>query len=104
MTAAQRALAIRIGEDINNVQAWLNAVHADAVQLVHMDSVQLSQPGTASIFNDLFNQANAAFVGQFDPNTSTVKEGVVQIHNDIQGLATFDVAPCTINSGKTACL
>lgn len=103
VTAAQRALAIRISEDINNVQVWLNAVHADAVQLVHMNNTQLSQPGTLSILNDLFNQANTAFVGQFDPNTSTVREGVVQIHNDIQGLATFDVSPCTINSGKTAC-
>jgi hypothetical protein len=51
----------------------------------------------------MFTQANYAFVGQFDPNTSRVKEGVVQIHYNIQGLATFDVMPCTITNGKNTC-
>jgi eukaryotic-like serine/threonine-protein kinase len=102
-TPAQRALAVRIGQAINNVQGWLEAVHTDAVKLVHMDNSQLSQPAASSIFNDMFTQANFAFVGQFDPNTSTVKEGVVQIHYNIQGLATFDVTPCTITNGKNPC-
>jgi serine/threonine protein kinase len=103
VTAAQRTLAIQITQAINNVQHWLEAVHADAVKLEKMDNSQMSQPGTLSIFDDLFTKANYAFVGQFDPNTSTVKEGVVQIHNNIQKLATFDVTPCTINNGKNSC-
>ncbi len=103
VTPAQRALAVRITQAINNVQSWLDAVHADAVKLVRMDNSQLSQPAALSLLNDLFTQANHAFVGQFDPNTSTVKEGVVQIHYNSQGLATFEVAPCTINNGKNTC-
>jgi eukaryotic-like serine/threonine-protein kinase len=103
VTPAQRALAIRITQAINNVQHWLEAVHADAVKLVQMNNSQTSQPGALSILNDLFTQANHAFVGQFDPNTSTVKEGTVQIHYNIQGLATFEVTPCTINNGKNTC-
>jgi serine/threonine protein kinase len=103
VTAAQRALDIRITQAIDNVQNWLEAVHADAAKLEKMDNGQMSQPGALSIFDDLFTQANRAFVGQFDPNTSTVKEGVVQIHNNIQKLATFDVTPCTINNGKNTC-
>jgi serine/threonine protein kinase len=103
VTPAQHALAIRITQAINNVQHWLEAVHADAVKLVQMDNGQMSQPGALSILNDLFTQANHAFVGQFDPNTSTVKEGVVQIHYNSQGLATFEVTPCTINNGKNTC-
>ncbi len=103
VNAAQRALAIQITQAINNVQHWLEAVHADAVKLEKMDNSQISQPGTLSIFNDLFTQANYAFVGQFDPNTSTVKEGVVQIHNNIQKLATFDVTLCAMNNGKNSC-
>jgi len=103
VTAAQRTLAIRITQAINNVQGWLEAVHTDAVKLEKMDNGQLSQPGALSTLNDLFTQANRAFVGQFDPNTSTVKEGVVQIHNYNQELATFDVTPCTINTEKNTC-
>lgn len=103
VTAAQRTLAIRITQAINNVQGWLDEVHTDAVKLEKMDNGQLSQPGALSTLNDLFTQANRAFVGQFDPNTSTVKEGVVQIHNYNQELATFDVTPCTINTEKNTC-
>ena len=103
VTQEQRTLAIRITQAIDNVQGWLEAVHTDAVQLEKMDNSQLSQPGALSILNDLFTQANHAFLGQFDPNTSTVKEGVVQIHNNSQRLATFDVSPCTITNGKNTC-
>ncbi len=103
VTAPQRALAIRIGQAINNVQAWLKAVHTDAKQLVNMNDSQLSQPAALSLLNDMLTQAKIALVGQFDPNTSTVKAGVAQIHDNIQGLATFDVAPCTITNGKNSC-
>ncbi|GAC1354429.1 MAG: hypothetical protein NVS4B11_33790 [Ktedonobacteraceae bacterium] len=102
-TAEQRALAIRINQAINNVQGWLDAVHADAAKLIHMSSAELLQLDALSTLNDLFNQANAAFVGQVDPNTDNVKEGVVQIHYNIQALATFDVAPCTMNNGHSSC-
>ena len=101
VSARQVALATRITQAINNVQVWMNAVHADAAQLVKMNNSQLAS--SASIFNDLFTNANYAFVGKFDPNTSTVKEGVVQIHYNIQGMATFDVTPCTVTNGQSTC-
>ena len=85
------------------MQAWLKAVHTDAKQLVNMNDSQLSQPAALSLLNDMLTQAKIALVGQFDPNTSTVKAGVAQIHDNIQGLATFDVAPCTITNGKNSC-
>jgi hypothetical protein len=103
-TQGQRALANRINQDINNVQGWLNAVHTDASKLIHMSTTQLLQPETLPMLNDLFNQANAAFVGSVDPNTNNVKEGVVQIHYLIQALATFDVAPCVVNQGQSSCV
>lgn len=103
VTATQRTLAIRIGPAINNVQGWLEAVRTDAVQLVHMKNSQLSQPAALTILNDMLTQAKYALVGQFDPNTGTVKEGVAQIHETLQGLATFDVTPCTITNGKNSC-
>ncbi len=102
VTADQRALAIRVTQAIDNVQGWLENVHADALKLVSMDNAQLSQPAASSTLNDLLTQANYAFVGKFDPNTSTVQEGVVQVHYNIQGLATFDITSC-INNGKNSC-
>ncbi len=103
-TPEQRALAVHIDQAINNVQGWLNTVHADAAKLIHMNTDQLLQADTGTLLNDLFTQANNAFVGQIDPNTNNVKEGVVQIHYNIQALATFDVAPCTIQNGKSSCV
>ncbi|GAC1402033.1 MAG: hypothetical protein NVS4B12_13780 [Ktedonobacteraceae bacterium] len=102
-TPEQRALAIRIDQAINNVQGWLDTVHADAAKLIHMSSAQLLQPAALTLLNDLFIQANNAFVGQIDPNTNNVKEGVVQIHYNIQALATFDVVPCILTNGKSSC-
>lgn len=102
-TPEQRTLAIRINQAINNVQGWLDAVHADAAKLIHMSSAELLQPAALTLLNDLFIQANNAFVGQIDPNTNNVKEGVVQIHYNIQALATFDVVPCTLTNGKSSC-
>ncbi len=101
VTSTQLALANRIEIAINNVQSWLQAVRADAAKLEQMNNSELSN--ASPILNDLFTQANYAFVGHFDPDTGTVMEGVVQIHYNIQGLATFDVTPCTINNGRNSC-
>jgi hypothetical protein len=103
VTAQQRTLAIGIDQAIKNVQVWLEAVHADAKQLVNMNDSQLAQPAALSRLNDMLKQAQTTLAGQFDPNTSTVKEGVAQIHDNMQGLATFDVAPCASTNGTSSC-
>lgn len=91
ITPEQKTLAIQINSALNNVQAWLLAVHKDAAQLAQMTPQQLLAPSTLPLLNDLFIQANNAFVGQTDPNTNLVRDGVVQIHYSIQGLATFEI-------------
>ncbi len=93
--ADQQALAIRIGTAIDNVQFWLENVHKDTETLLQMPPTQLHQAAAAKIFDDLLTQANYAFIGQSDPNTLQVKEGVAQIHYNIQRLATFTIQPCT---------
>ncbi|MBV9711004.1 MAG: anti-sigma factor [Ktedonobacteraceae bacterium] len=93
--ADQQALAIRINSAIDNVQFWLENVHKDAETLLSMPKHQLLQPAATKIFDDLFTQANYAFIGQTDPNTLQVKEGVAQIHYNVQRLATFMIRPCT---------
>jgi hypothetical protein len=95
VNADQQALAIRINDAIDNVQFWLTLVHKDAETLLQMPRAQLLQPAATKIFEDLFTQANYAFIGQTDPNTLQVKEGVAQIHYNIQRLATFAIQPCT---------
>lgn len=101
VTTAQRTLAIRIAQALNNIQGWLEVVHTNAAQLVKMSNSQLAT--SASIFNDLFTYANDAFAGQFDPNTSIGKEGVVQIYYDVQSLADFNVISCTTINGQNTC-
>jgi hypothetical protein len=95
INADQQALAIRINDAIDNVQFWLTNVHTDAETLLQMPRAQLLQPAAAKIFDDLFTQANYAFIGQTDPNTLQIKEGIAQIHYNIQRLATFAIQPCT---------
>ena len=85
------------------MQVLLVEIQKEAKQLVMMTDEQLLQPSSLSLLDDMVKQANYAFVGQFDPNTTTVKEGVAQIHDNIQQLATFDVTPCTINNGQNTC-
>jgi eukaryotic-like serine/threonine-protein kinase len=91
----QQALAIRINDAIDNAQFWFSLVHKDAETLLQIPRAQLLQPAATKIFEDLFIQANYAFIGQTDPNTLQVKEGVAQIHYNIQRLATFAIQPCT---------
>ncbi|HLI90571.1 MAG TPA: protein kinase [Ktedonobacteraceae bacterium] len=102
VNADQKALAVRINTATNNVTTWLEALHSDAAQLIHMTPAQLEQPRSRAIFDRLFTEANYAFVGQTDPATHQVKEGVVQIHYNIQRLATFTIAPCSSSNPCSA--
>ncbi|MBV9689162.1 MAG: serine/threonine protein kinase [Ktedonobacteraceae bacterium] len=100
VTPDQKALALRINQAVDNVNGWLVAVHDDAAKLVQMSDAQLLQPQTLSTLNDLFINANNAFVGHVDPNTNQVREGVSQIHYSIQRLATFDITACMLSSNN----
>ena len=77
---------------IHNVTSWLQKVHDDAKQLVNMNSQQLLEPSTLSILDDMQSEAFYAYTGELDPTTNAVLPGVMQIHYDIEHLATFDVA------------
>jgi serine/threonine protein kinase len=98
VSADQQAIATRIITAIDNVEVWLKAVHGDAEKILLMPPDQLRQPAGQALLDDMFTQANNAFIGQTDPNTLQVKEGVAQIHYNIQRLATFEVAPCTASN------
>jgi hypothetical protein len=92
-TADQRQFAVHIDTAIKNVEVWLTTVRKDAQLLEPMSLQQLSQPAALQLLDDMANQALSAFAGRIDPTSGNVQEGVIQIHYNIQRLATFDVQP-----------
>jgi eukaryotic-like serine/threonine-protein kinase len=94
-SSEQKALAIQIDKAVSNVNEWLKIVHTDALQLYKMTDDQLFSNEGRTLLNDLAAQANNAFIGQIDPFTHLLKDGVVQIHYNSQRLATFDIRACT---------
>jgi hypothetical protein len=72
---------------------WLTNVRADAQQLVKMDAFQLSQQSTQFMLDDMLANATYAYIGQLSPSTNQVVPGVLQVHYDIQKLATLTITP-----------
>ncbi|HLQ30163.1 MAG TPA: hypothetical protein VK140_13100 [Ktedonobacteraceae bacterium] len=98
-SAEQKQLAIQIDAALNKVQALLEQVHQDAKQLVLLTGAQLQQPSSLSLLDDMVKHAQDAFVGQFDPTTGEIQDGITQIHYAIQRLAIMDVV--VMNSTTT---
>jgi eukaryotic-like serine/threonine-protein kinase len=94
---AQKALAIQIKQAIDRVNYWLQTIHDDVVKLLPMTSAQLFTPEGQSKLNEIATFANYAFAGQVDPHDQVI-DGVVQIHYNIQRLATFDIRACTASN------
>ena len=93
---AQTTLANQINLEINQVTVWFNAIRNNVLQLFAMNNTQLFSDNGRSLLDSVASYANYAFVGQVNPQAQ-VSVGVVQIHYDIQRLATFDVRECTSN-------
>jgi hypothetical protein len=90
-TQYQRHLATQINTGIDNVNAWLEQMRQDAVQLAHMSDAQLARPASLALLNDIVTQANNAYDGQTNPSTGQQLIGVTQIYQLVQQLATFEV-------------
>ncbi len=86
-----RQLAQHILIAVGNAQAWLKQVRMDAKALFNMSPAQLAQPAAQSVLEDLVAQATYAYIGQLNPTTNTTIPGIVQVHDDVQKLATFDI-------------
>lgn len=93
-SSAQKALATQVNGEINNVNAWDEQMRTDALKLFQMSDEQLAGSQGLSLLDEVATLANAALVGQVNPQGS-VTAGVVQIHYAIQSLATFNVRACT---------
>lgn len=92
-TQSMRLLATQIIQSLNNAKTWLGQVRSYAQQLVKMDAVQLSQPSTLAMLDSMLLYATYAYIGQLDPKTNQVLQGVSQIHYDVAKLATLTLTP-----------
>jgi len=92
-TPQMRALATEIVQSLGNAGKWLVQVRMLARQLVNMNADQLAQPTTLTMLDSLLTDATYAYIGQLNPNTNQVAPGVLQVHYDIQRLATFSITP-----------
>jgi serine/threonine protein kinase len=92
-TPQMRALATEIVQSLNNAGKWLVQVRMLARQLVNMNADQLAQPTTLTMLDSLLTDSTYAYIGQLNPNTNQVAPGVLQVHYDIQKLATFSITP-----------
>jgi hypothetical protein len=90
-TSEQKALAQQINTALGKVQVLYQQIRQDAIQLVHMSDAQLRQPAALTLMDSMVKQAQDAFLGQFDPQTGEVQDGVTQIHYAIERLATLNV-------------
>jgi serine/threonine protein kinase len=84
-------LSVEIVAAITNAKGWLMQARTDAKQLFNMTPAQLAQSTAVPLLDDLVTQVTYAYIGQLDPNTNTVKPGVLQAHYEAQQLATFDI-------------
>ncbi len=91
ITPQMRVLAADIIDALNNAKSWLTKARADAGQLLKMNATQLLQPSAGALLDDLTTQLTYAYIGQLDSLTNQVHPGVLQMHYDIQQLATFTV-------------
>ncbi|MBV9230688.1 MAG: hypothetical protein JOZ18_15370, partial [Chloroflexi bacterium] len=90
-TAEQRVAIAHINGELNSVRNWLEQVRQYAIQLEQMSDAQLLTQGAMTVMDKMVMQAFYAYVGQLDPSTGELQGGVVQINNDIERLAAFDV-------------
>jgi serine/threonine protein kinase len=91
-TPDQRRLAAQVDNAVKNVETWLTNVRKNALQLERMSSAQLAQTTTRdNLLDTMADDASSAFAGRIDPDNGDVQGGAIQIHYDIQRLATFDV-------------
>lgn len=98
VTPDQRTLAIQIDTAVKHVEAWLTNVRKDAQQLEVMSPAQLAQTTTRdNLLDTMSNDALSAFAGRIDPATGKVQEGVIQLHYEIQRLATLDIHGASSN-------
>ncbi len=90
-TPTQITLAPQIQTNLAQVTTWLEQLYEqDILHLLALSDSQLLQPSAQSFFDDMKTLSNEVYNGQ----TPTAKIGMVQMSNDLEHLATFDILRC----------
>ncbi|GAC1350645.1 MAG: hypothetical protein NVSMB27_35100 [Ktedonobacteraceae bacterium] len=97
-TQAQQQLAIKIDTALKQDTVLFQKVHQDAVALVHMDAPHLQSNAALALLNDMVINANTAYTGQFDATTGSTSNGIVWIHDELQGVATLPITTPTVEN------
>jgi hypothetical protein len=99
-SAAQKALAIQIKQELDGVNLWMRSIRDDVLKLYAMDDAHLTGKDGLTLLDEVATLANDAFVGKVNTNAQ-VTDGVAQIHYAIQRMATFDIRACTASNPCT---
>jgi len=99
-SADQQKLANQITVEMDDLNMLLEKVHQDVQRLVKMSNAQFLQLSGQALLNDLATQAKEAYRGQTSPSA---QPGALQIHDDIERLATLNVMPCPRNGTANVC-
>lgn len=89
-SARQIKLAAQVNAYLNPIRAWLMQMRTDALQLVQMDDLHLTQARV--LRNDLVVQAGYVLGGRVDPPTQLLQPGVGQVCNEVSLLANMEVS------------
>ncbi len=90
-TPTQITLAPQIQTNLTQVTTWLEQLYQqDVLHLLTLSDSQLLQASQQSYFDNMKTVSNEAYKGQ----TPTSKTGMLQMSNDLQHLATFDIMSC----------
>jgi hypothetical protein len=93
-TKAQQQIAVHVMADLMQVVDVLGRVRQDAKQLLLFSDTQLAQPEALSLLNDLIEEVSTAYTGLLSPTTGVRTGGAVSIADQLERLATIDLAPC----------
>lgn len=89
--ASVRSTAAALLPAMSNVTTWLQNLRGDDKRLLGMTDRQMSQPAALSLLDDMVLQASNAYTGSTDSSTGQLKQGVVWIHQQLQGLAAISI-------------
>ena len=77
---------------LSAVTTWLQTLRSDDKKLLALNDTQLGQPAALSLLDDMVLQASNAYTGSSDPSTGQFRQGVVWIHQQLQSMATMNIA------------
>jgi hypothetical protein len=91
-TSYQRTLATRLTTTLNAIDVQFQQIHREVKGLVDMDNSQLFQSAAKAKLDSMVAQMTLLYKGRVNAATQQVQqEGVVQVYQAMQTLATFAV-------------